>query len=406
MTKTDVVIEQLSYRNPVLVNDLASSSHSQDQLELLRCILASSRGVPLSSTPARALYRGLRPLGLRTSSRPPYKRLLVATGTSVVVAATVIPTLVLVGSSVAPATAAAAVLRKEAVVAAHQPDAPRLASGGYFYTKSMGVLLSTDDYGNPSRTSTTPVPSTTTTTGSHPLGTAPSITPESIPTKTTGPTRSFSVLVPFTRQVWEAADGAGRIHETYGTPTFPSAADRRAWLADGSPTAGPPPGGIDIRPGSGKMGIANLAALPTDPANLGAEIKQRKVVDGPRGNGESFKIIGELLAQAGATPMLRSALYEVAAALPGVNLVGPTRDPLGRSGVAVAFTENGQNHELIFDPQTSTLLASEDFVTGPTSLDLDVASGTLIGSTTYVATGQINSTSAIPAPVSTRKGTT
>jgi hypothetical protein len=58
-------------------------------------------------------------------------------------------------------------------------------------------------------------------------------------------------------------------------------------------------------------------------------------------------------------PRLAAALYRVIARLPEMRLIGATRDPLGRPGVAVAFLGGGgKGHaELIFDRGTGAYLA-------------------------------------------------
>src|SRR5438128_2153712 len=60
-------------------------------------------------------------------------------------------------------------------------------------------------------------------------------------------------------------------------------------------------------------------------------------------------------------------LVPIASQLPGVQLIGPPRDPLGRHGTAVAYglpqpqgrASKVVSNELIFDPQTSALLAEQ-----------------------------------------------
>jgi hypothetical protein len=76
-----------------------------------------------------------------------------------------------------------------------------------------------------------------------------------------------------------------------------------------------------------------------------------------------FKEIGDLLRETGASPALRAALYEVAAGLPGVELVGEVSDGLGRSGIAVAYVREKVRFEFIFDPATSNLLGESQGLT-------------------------------------------
>jgi hypothetical protein len=104
-----------------------------------------------------------------------------------------------------------------------------------------------------------------------------------------------------------------------------------------------------------------LYALPTDPAKLGAVLSDKVKGYGPDPNPtggvsavqEEFVEIGDLLRESPASPALRKALYEVAAGIPGVRLIGNLKDALGRTGVGVA--RNGET--LLIDPATGRLLA-------------------------------------------------
>src|SRR5439155_2581095 len=88
--------------------------------------------------------------------------------------------------------------------------------------------------------------------------------------------------------------------------------------------------------------------------------EQRQIVGGPDGDWETFSIIGDLLRETSVPPVVRGALYEVAADLPGVELVGRVEDASGRPGVAVAYTHDGIRQEFIFDPNTAALLGEND----------------------------------------------
>jgi hypothetical protein len=105
-----------------------------------------------------------------------------------------------------------------------------------------------------------------------------------------------------------------------------------------------------------------LYALPTDPAKLGALLSGEVKGYGPDPNPtggvsavqEEFVEIGDLLRESPASPALRKALYDVAAGIPGVRLVGNQKDALGRTGVAV---ERNGEETLLIDPATGQLLA-------------------------------------------------
>jgi hypothetical protein len=83
-------------------------------------------------------------------------------------------------------------------------------------------------------------------------------------------------------------------------------------------------------------------------------------------------------------------------ARPGVELVGPVTDRVGRQGVAVAFSEsaNRDRHELIFDPRTSALLEEEYVLLDGNAFGYPAA--TVIGCATYVSTGVVKRLGARP----------
>ena len=96
-----------------------------------------------------------------------------------------------------------------------------------------------------------------------------------------------------------------------------------------------------------------LYALPTDPAKLEPVLQMDIKGAGPNPTAELYTAVGDLLRESPAPPALREALYEVAAGIPGVKLVGHYKDALGRTGTAVE--RDGET--LVFDPATGQLLA-------------------------------------------------
>jgi hypothetical protein len=108
------------------------------------------------------------------------------------------------------------------------------------------------------------------------------------------------------------------------------------------------------------IGPTNLQALPTDPAALRALLDARKIEGGPPGPAEDFVQIGDRSRETDASPALRAAIYKVAAAIPGVEVLGPARDRAGRLGIGLAYKTSGARDELIFDPRTSALLGELD----------------------------------------------
>jgi hypothetical protein len=298
----------------------------------------------------------------------------IISGVGLVGVAAVVVALTIPGSPEAP-TRAAAALAKLASVAADQPSATPIPVGQYAYTASVGLELVSQVHEQQAATSG--------------LGA----------TGASGATQqTFSVLAPVTRQVWIAADGSGRLVQSYGSPTFLTTADRAAWVADGQPSVFQPSSNIDALEAKGALSGPDLSGLPTDPDALLADIEARKVEDAPAGDAYTFKIIGDLLRETNATPALRAAIYRAAAKLPGVTLLSTVTDPVGRSGIGLADTSNGQRNELIFNPTTSALIGEETVVTDPSDFcQLDVSAGTVLSETSYVTAGVVSSTTAVPS---------
>jgi hypothetical protein len=263
--------------------------------------------------------------------------------------------------STGPNVAAAAALNGLADVAAAQPDGPR---DGYRHTKSEGAYLQGVG-GWPE----------------HPNG--------------------IWALVPVSREIWIKPDGSGRIIESRGEPIWFGPADLAAWQAAGSPDFhitphsdtrfGPTPPGVDPwtpQPEPGGLFLPDVDSLPTDLEALRRLIDQRAAANVGSTDYERFTIIGDLLRETAAAPMVRAALYRVAAGLNGVELVGSVRDRAGRTGTAVSMT-NAQSSRglerrvLIFDPGTSALLGEEDVLLHKVDW-LDADPPIVIGYNTYL----------------------
>ena len=177
--------------------------------------------------------------------------------------------------------------------------------------------------------------------------------------------------------------------------TFLSPQDRAAWVAAGSPNLAEPPSDSTFGPGQLSDGPTDLSNLPTDPKVLAALISSRKIEGGPPGPAEDFTQVGDLLRETDAPPALRSALFEVAANIPGVEQLGSVADNSGRIGVGVAYVSGGSRHELIFNPTDSSLMGEEDVV-----VDADQAHepvGTVTDWAVYLSSKVVDSDGAAPA---------
>jgi len=245
---------------------------------------------------------------------------------------------------------AAALLNDLAIVAAAQPAAP--TSAGYLYTKVEATYQNT-----------------MVLRGGEVIAT----------------------LAPRTREMWIARDGSGRIRETAGDVIFLSERGRVAWVAMGSPQLARTANG-DFGPGG--LGYEDLTRLPTDPPALAEVIRERAARADPPLDDEMFVVIGDLLRQPGAPPALRSALYKIAAGIPGVELVGDARDHSGRQGVAVAMTSTytglRTRNSLIFDPRTSALLGEEHVLLEPAAW-IDAPPPVVVGYAVYLESRTVES---------------
>jgi hypothetical protein len=267
---------------------------------------------------------------------------------------------------------AARVLRRFAVVAADQPSQPPPVIGQYVYSETTDeqTLLYVPGRG----------------------------------------LANFSFTESWSREAWIGPDGSGRIVSALRDVRFPSAEDRAAWIAAGSPELGGEETPINESFGPGELHFLDLSTLTTDPQELLAVIEEREIVGGPPGDWETFAIVGDLLRETYAPPALRAALYEIVANFPEVEYLGPVEDAVGRSGLAVASTHDGIRREMIFDPETAQLLGENDVLVDPDELTVGVGPetypgtivygpgrpGTVLYSAVYLASGVVDSVAVTP----------
>jgi hypothetical protein len=105
----------------------------------------------------------------------------------------------------------------------------------------------------------------------------------------------------------------------------------------------------------------DLWTLPTDTTGLRARVREMAAITGNNIDQEMFIDIGDLLRETPAPPKLRAALYNVAATIPGVKLLGPMTDHAGRPGVGVGR----KDVVLIFDVHDGRLLEDREQADGP-----------------------------------------
>jgi hypothetical protein len=255
--------------------------------------------------------------------------------------------------------AAARLLRAASRTAVLQP-APVLQAGQYAYTKSEGAYLNQQDrFGH-----------------------------------------FWGALVRTTREIWIAPDGSGRIRQHSDTPVFLGPGDRARWKAAGSPPLTELSETYDRRFGRGGLappldidGLRHdeLLRLAADPNGLASAIRALAEKNSNPLGYEMLTIVGDILGESAAPPRLRASLYQVAATIPGIELVGTVKDRAGRTGVAVAANRDDLRHELIFDPKTAALLAQEETLRHRVEW-VDAPSGTPIAHTLYLRSEIVRST--------------
>jgi hypothetical protein len=157
------------------------------------------------------------------------------------------------------------------------------------------------------------------------------------------------------RQEWTATNG--RVF--YRFQEIPAEASDQ-WHRGAAPSEG---GNLlPLGFGAEDMTYSQLMALPTNPDALEARMKKAVIPGGDRPLSEElFGMVEHVLSEVPVPPEVRAAFYEVAARIPGVKLLGETKDSLGRTGIAVALDEHIEGSEnareiMVFNPDSSELM--------------------------------------------------
>jgi hypothetical protein len=173
-------------------------------------------------------------------------------------------------------------------------------------------------------------------------------------------------------------------------------AHKRAWLAGFGPVL---VGGTGFDLVDRRLTYAQLLRFPTNPA---AVLRIIRAAATPAG-ADPITVVFALL---GGTPLLssaREAVIRAAEELPGVRYLGPARDPLGRSGVAIGWSATQPpgpgdrwhlSSEIIINPATHALLATQTTVLTNTHIS-GVGAGMLLGWRAYVSS-RVVSRSSVP----------
>ena len=312
------------------------------------------RRLPVSAPTRRR--RRLAPVGLA--------------GALAAVAAGVVLALSLGGGAANPPSAAALVLQRAARVAEAAGGPRQLRPGEYWYVKSIWTTPGVQ-FAEPSGR---------------------------------GADTIVNALSTYERQAWIGLDRPGRVEShVVGPITFLSAAARQQWIRAGRPRELPGYHGA-LPPNAFIEPYRQLLRLPTN-VNALWQLLYREARPGSAAwkRHEMFTEIGDLLREDPIPAKVRAALYLVAARIPGIQVLGLTRDAIGRPALAVALNDTlyGERSELLFDPKTSALVGERSVVVKPPPA-YHVKPGTVHEGATYITAGiverigQVPSRSAIP----------
>jgi hypothetical protein len=166
--------------------------------------------------------------------------------------------------------------------------------------------------------------------------------------------------VPSEIEQWAARDGSGRVRTVQLRPgdEFVGARDAEKWGERGR-VSDDRFGRGEARPLGYEGCLPPTHELPADPDRLAAvfgKVRAQCAEQVPL-NAKSFEFAASVLLNAGASPELRAALYELVTRVDGVELIDDARDPLGRPATAAAldvdYGGRPERYVLFFDPETS-----------------------------------------------------
>ncbi len=268
------------------------------------------------------------------------------------------------GGAANPPSAAAAVLQRAARAAEAAGGPRQLRPGEYWYVKSIWTIAGVQLAEPSGRGSDTIV----------------------------------DALSTYERQAWIGLDRPGRVEShVVGPITFLSAAARRQWIRAGRPRELPGFNG-SLPPNAFIEPYRQLLSLPT---NVGVlwQLLYRGAGNGSPAwkRHEMFTEIGDLLREDPIPAKVRAALYRVAARIPGIQVLGLTRDGIGRPALAIALNDSlyGARSELLFDPKSARLLGERSVVVKPPPA-YHVKPGTVQSGATYITSGIVERIGQVP----------
>jgi hypothetical protein len=218
---------------------------------------------------------------------------------------------------------------------------------------------------------------------------------------TQGADRMLCLLATRRREAWLSERRAGQIREHLLGTRWPSAAERRKWVAAGRPdmhAGGGRPSVPDtlaplrsIQLGNRQLSFAQLRAFDESGATLFRLLRDGvSPGQGPSLYGEVFTQIADALREQVAPPKLRAALYRALKYVPGVHYGGRVRDRLGRPALSVTRTEDGMRRELLFDPVTSAMLQEHEVSVRAGASGIDAPAGTVLADAVYEQRGVVD----------------
>jgi hypothetical protein len=276
------------------------------------------------------------------------KRFVLSAGglaTAVAVAAVLVVVSGVDRGEVAPAPASAAEALRQAAGAARHHAAPVPRDDQFYYVKSLDSDLSVTVYPH---------------------------------------NRVVTALITKRRQIWLSIDRPGRLTESLvGTHFFKHASARERHDAVGVTRTAMTPERVYYL-GGFRLSRQGLMSFPTDARTIYHRLLDNTHGAGHSPNGEVFTQIGDALRESPAPASLRAGLYGALALIPRVEFLGQVKDRAGRTGTGVAYTEVGIRHELIFDPQTSEMLAEREVIVDEREAKMHLPAGAVIEDTAYL----------------------
>jgi hypothetical protein len=235
---------------------------------------------------------------------------------------------------------------------------------------------------------------------------------------------ALPALVPTAKEVWTAPDGRTREREVLGQVEFLAPGDQERWEAAGSP---PPfaydPAEHEVQRQGGRLVkefssrkwrgrhafsyVDKLSKLPTEPEALRLAIENRRggsssVDPSPADSeigGVTAERLFEILGEPITSPELRAAAVNALAEIPGIEVEQDVIDAAGRRGDAIVWNrERGFGRRLIFDPDTSEVLAEAEMIFDAEPAEYPgVPDGTVFRETAYLQSGIVDSVAERPA---------